>query len=426
MNGLRERMREWPYEWRVGWRYTRAGRATRSNGFISFISGVSMLGIALGVAALIVVLSVMNGFQKEVQNRMLNAVAHVEVLEDRGQALPQMSALEAAAFNQIHVVAVAPFVREQAMLARGEDMRGVQVRGVDPAREPAVTALAAELLPRLEAGGFGVLIGTALADTLGVEAGDSLSLLVPRRSGMADSASAMGAPRVRPLTVVGIFDSGHFEYDSSLALMHVADAQQLFELAGPNGLRLRLDDPDRAPAVVQALANHMPRGTWLTDWTRQNATWFSALGHQKRLLFLILVLIVAVAAFNLVSMLMMSVVDKRADIAILRTLGAAPRSIMVVFMVQGAMVGFMGTGLGLALNLVVALNLPEWIPALEQALGMRFLPKDIYLIDHMPSDPQFGDIAPIVLVSLLLSLLATLYPSWRASQMNPAEALKYE
>ncbi|QCB48390.1 lipoprotein-releasing ABC transporter permease subunit [Hydrogenophaga sp. PAMC20947] len=418
--------REWPYEWRVGWRYTRAGRATRSNGFISFISGVSMLGIALGVAALIVVLSVMNGFQKEVQKRMLSAVAHIEVLEDRGQALPQLPMLETAIFNQIDVVAVAPFVREQAMLARGEDMRGVQVRGVDPAREAAVTALAADLLPRLAAGRFGVLVGTALADTLGVEVGDALSLLVPRRSGMSGSASAMGAPRVRPLTVVGIFDSGHYEYDSSLALMNLADAQQLFELAGPNGLRLRLDDPDRAPAVVQALAKHMPRGTWLTDWTRQNATWFSALGHQKRLLFLILVLIVAVAAFNLVSMLMMSVVDKRADIAILRTLGAAPRSIMLVFMVQGAMVGILGTGLGLALGLVVALNLPEWIPALEQALGVHFLPKDIYLIDHMPSDPQMGDIAPIVLVSLLLSLLATLYPSWRASQMNPAEALKYE
>ena len=419
-------LREWPYEWRVGWRYTRAGRATRSNGFISFISGVSMLGIALGVAALIVVLSVMNGFQKEVQSRMLNAVAHIEVLENGGRALPQLPVLEAAALNQIHVVAVAPFVREQAMLARGEDMRGVQIRGVDPVREPAVTALAAELLPRLTAGSAGVLIGTALAETLGVEAGDALSLLVPRRPGMSDSTAAMGAPRVRPLTVVGIFDSGHYEYDSSLALMNVVDAQQLFELAGPNGLRLRLDDPDLAPVVVQRLASDMPQDTWLTDWTRQNATWFSALGHQKRLLFLILVLIVAVAAFNLVSMLMMSVVDKRADIAILRTLGAAPRSIMLVFMVQGAMVGFLGTGLGLVIGLAVALNLPEWIPALEQALGVRFLPKDIYLIDHMPSDPQLGDIAPIVVVSLLLSLLATLYPSWRASQMNPAEALKYE
>ena len=419
-------LREWPYEWRVGWRYTRAGRATRSNGFISFISGVSMLGIALGVAALIVVLSVMNGFQKEVQSRMLNAVAHIEVLENRGRALPQLPMLETAALNQINVVAVAPFVREQAMLARGEDMRGVQVRGVDPVREPAVTALAAELLPRLTAGSAGVLIGTALAETLGVEEGDALSLLVPRRPGMSDSSAAMGAPRVRPLTVVGIFDSGHYEYDSSLALMNVVDAQQLFELAGPNGLRLRLDDPDLAPAVVQMLASDMPRDTWLTDWTRQNATWFSALGHQKRLLFLILVLIVAVAAFNLVSMLMMSVVDKRGDIAILRTLGASPRSIMAVFMVQGAMVGFLGTGLGLVIGLVVALNLPEWIPALEQALGVRFLPKDIYLIDHMPSDPQMGDIAPIVVVSLLLSLLATLYPSWRASRMNPAEALKYE
>ena len=247
-------LREWPYEWRVGWRYTRAGRATRSNGFISFISGVSMLGIALGVAALIVVLSVMNGFQKEVQSRMLSAVAHVEVLQDRGQALPQLPLLEAAALSPIDVVAAAPFVREQAMLARGEDMRGVQVRGVDPTREPGVTALAAELLPRLTPGSAGVLIGTALAETLGVEEGDALSLLVPRRPGTAGSSGAMGAPRIRPLTVVGIFDSGHYEYDSSLVLVNLEDAQQLFQLDGPNGLRLRLADPDRAPEDHPALA----------------------------------------------------------------------------------------------------------------------------------------------------------------------------
>ncbi|MEX1168080.1 MAG: lipoprotein-releasing ABC transporter permease subunit [Hydrogenophaga sp.] len=415
-----------PYEWRVGWRYTRAGRAARSNGFISFISGVSMLGIALGVAALIIVLSVMNGFQKEVRERMLSAVAHVEVLDDRGWALPDLPTVQATVQRNPAVFATAPFVREQGMLARGEDMRGVQVRGVDPAREGAVTELAIEQLPLLQTGSNGVLIGTALAEALGVAKGDSVSLLVPSRSGMLSAGNAMGAPRVRPLTVVGIFDSGHFEYDSALALMHVGDAQQAFELSGPNGLRLRLTDADLAPAVVRELAPELPRGTWLSDWTRQNASWFSALGHQKRMLFLILVLIVAVAAFNLVSMLMMTVVDKRADIAILRTLGASPRSIMGIFMVQGAMVGVTGTFLGLILGLGIAWNLTEGIPVLERMLDTKFLPKDIYLIDHMPSDPQMGDILPIVLISLLLSLLATLYPSWRASQMNPAEALKYE
>lgn len=415
-----------PYEWLVGWRYTRAGRAARSNGFISFISGVSMLGIALGVAALITVLSVMNGFQKEVRTRMLSAVAHVEVLDDRGWSLPNLPTVEATVLRNSEVVATAPFVREQGMLARGEDMRGVQVRGVDPAREGAVTDLAADQLPLLQAGSNGVLIGTALAEALGVAKGDSVSLLVPSRAGMLSTGSSMGAPRVHPLTVVGIFDSGHFEYDSALALMNVDDAEQAFELGGPNGLRLRLADPDRAPAVVRELAPELPKGTWLSDWTRQNASWFSALGHQKRMLFLILVLIVAVAAFNLVSMLMMTVVDKRADIAILRTLGASPRSIMGIFMVQGAMVGVTGTLLGLVLGLGIAWNLTEGVPVLERLLGTKFLPKDIYLIDHMPSDPQMGDILPIVLISLLLSLLATLYPSWRASQMNPAEALKYE
>jgi lipoprotein-releasing system permease protein len=414
------------YEWLVGWRYTRAGRAARSNGFISFISGVSMMGIALGVAALIIVLSVMNGFQKEVRSRMLSAVAHVEVLDDRGWALPNLPTVETTVRRNPEVVAMAPFVREQAMLARGEDLRGVLVRGVDPAREPAVTDLAAERLPLLQPGGGGVLIGTALAEALGVATGDSVSLLVPSRSGLSGASPSMGAPKIRPFRVVGIFDSGHFEYDSTLVLMNISDAQQAFELGGPNGLRLRLADADRAPAVVQALAPELPMGTWLSDWTRQNASWFTALGHQKRMLFLILVLIVAVAAFNLVSMLMMTVVDKRADIAILRTLGASPKSIMKIFIVQGAMVGVVGTFLGLFLGLGVALNLTEGVPILERALGTKFLPKDIYLIDHMPSDPQMGDILPIVLISLLLSLLATLYPSWRASQMNPAEALKYE
>ena len=414
------------YEWLVGWRYSRAGRAARSSGFISFISGVSMMGIALGVAALIIVLSVMNGFQKEVRARMLSAVAHVEVLDERGWALHNLPTLQATVRNHSEVVASAPFVREQAMLARGEDMRGVQVRGVDPALETAVTDLAADQLPLLVAGEGGVLIGTALAEALGVAKGDTLSLLVPSRPGLFDTGASMRAPKVHPFHVAGIFDSGHYEYDSALVLTNVNDAQAAFDLAGPNGLRLRLADADRAPAVVKALAPELPVGTLLTDWTRQNSQWFSALGHQKRLLFLILVLIVAVAAFNLVSMLMMTVVDKRADIAILRTLGASPKSIMKIFIVQGAIVGVVGTLAGLLIGLVVAFNVTEGVPVLERMLGIRFLSKDIYLIDHMPSDPQVGDILPIVLISLVLSLLATLYPSWRASQMNPAEALKYE
>ncbi len=418
-----------PYELLVGWRYTRAGRGTRRNGFISFISAVSVLGIALGVAALIIVMSVMNGFQKEVRERMLGALSHIEVVDERGWTLPDLAGVTAQVQAQPQVVATAPFVIGQALMARGEDMRGVQVRGVDPVQEAAVTQLAAAQLPRLKAGGMGALIGVGLAQKLGVHEGDAVSLMVPRTTNPfapGGGAAAGSAPRVQRLTVVGIFDAGHFEYDSTLVLMHLADAQTAFELVGPNGVRVHLADADQAPVVAGALAAELPAGIWLRDWTRQNATWFSALGHQKRLLFLILVLIVAVAAFNLVAMLMMTVVDKRADIAILRTLGASPSGVMAVFVVQGALVGVIGTGLGLLLGLGVAWNLGTWVPALEHLLGTQFLSKDIYLIDHMPSDPRSGDIVPIVLVSLLLSLVATLYPSWRASRVNPAEALKYE
>ena len=415
-----------PYELILGWRYTRAGRATRRNGFISFISGVSMLGIALGVAALIIVLSVMNGFQKEVRDRMLSVLAHVEVFEPSGQALPDLPATLAAIERHPEVVGAAPFVGAQALIARGEDMKGALVRGIDPALEPRVTDLAAALsntvLPRLVPGEFGIVLGGELARSLGVITGDSVTLIAP--SGQVTPAGVV--PRIRQMTVVGTFDSGHYEYDAALALMHMDDAARIFRVEGATGVRVKIRDLHAAREVAVSIGADLPPGLSVTDWTRQNRTWFAAVQLEKRMMFIILTLIVAVAAFNLVSTLVMTVTDKRADIAILRTLGASPRSIMGIFMVQGAMVGVIGTLAGLVLGLGIAFNIDTIVPAIEHALRTSFLPKDIYLISRMPSDPQQGDIVPIAVISLVLAFVATLYPSWRASRVNPAEALRYE
>ena len=415
-----------PYELIVGWRYTRAGRSTRRNGFISFISGVSMLGIALGVGALIIVLSVMNGFQKEVRDRMLGVVSHIEIFAPNGAALPDLARTLAEVRANPQVVGAAPFIATQALLARGEDMKGAIVRGIDPAAEPSVTELAVDLqnsaLTRLIPGEFGVVLGGELARSLGVRQGDKVTLVAP--SGQVTPAGVV--PRLKQMTVVGTFDSGHYEYDSGLVLMHLDDAARIFLLEGPTGVRLKLRDLHQAREVGAQLERTLTGDLVVRDWTRQNRSWFAAVQVEKRMMFIILTLIVAVAAFNLGSTLVMTVTDKRADIAILRTLGASPRSVMGIFVVQGAMVGVIGTLAGLALGLGVAFNIDVIVPALEHLFHASFLPRDIYLISRMPSEPQQADIVPIAIISLVLAFLATLYPSWRASQVNPAEALRYE
>ncbi|GAB4400050.1 MAG: lipoprotein-releasing ABC transporter permease subunit [Rhodoferax sp.] len=415
-----------PFEWLLGWRFTRSGRATRRNGFISFISGVSMLGIALGVAALIIVLSVMNGFQKEVRDRMLSVVAHIEILSPDGQALSNVDQTLRLVQAVPQVVGAAPFIAAQALLARGDEMKGAMIRGVDPSLEPQVLALGSErqlrTLAQLHPGDFGLVLGSELARGLGVGVGDKLTLAAP--SGQVTPAGMM--PRLKQMTVVGIFDSGHYEYDATLAFIHLADAQKIFRLEGPSGVRVKLQDLQQARAVAIQLMQRLGEGVLVRDWTRQNRTWFAAVQLEKRMMFIILTLIVAVAAFNLVSTLVMTVTDKRADIAILRTLGASPASIMAIFVVQGAMVGVIGTLAGLMLGLGVAYNIDVIVPALERALGASFLPRDVYLISRMPSDPQQGDIVPVALISLALAFVATLYPSWRASRVNPAQALRYE
>ena len=416
----------WPYELQIGWRYTRAGRTGRRNGFISFISGVSMLGIGLGVAALIIVLSVMNGFRKEVQDRMLSVIAHVEVMAADGNALPDWRATAAKVRSNPEVVGVAPFVASQALMARGDDMRGVIVRGISPNDEATVTEVAARLkdtvLARLVPGNWGIVLGIELARSLGVREGDKVTLVLP--GGQITPAGEV--PRLKQLTVVGTFDAGHYEYDSTLALVHVDDAAKLFRVEGPTGVQLRLKNVNDAREVGSALQSSLGPQYNVRDWTRTNANWFSAVELEKRLMFIILTLIVAVAAFNLVSTLVMTVTDKQADIAILRTLGASPRSVMGVFMVQGALSGVIGTLGGVVFGLLVAFNVGTLVSGLEAMLRVTFLPSSVYLISRMPSDPQSGDIIPIVVISLLLSFVATLYPSWRASRVQPAEALRYE
>jgi len=414
-----------PYEWHIGWRYTRAGRAGRRNGFISFISGVSMLGIALGVAALIIVLSVMNGFQKEVRDRMLSVIAHIEVFDAGGGALPDWRATAAAARRDVRVVGAAPFVAAQALVGRGDELRGAVVRGIDPGAEAEVTDLARTrqpLLAQLREGEWNIVLGVELARQVGARTGDKVTIVAP--GGQVTPAGVV--PRLKQFTLVGVFEAGHYEYDSGLALIHVDDAARLFRVEGPTGVQLRLADVHAARTAAAALQASLGPDVNVRDWTRTNRNWFDAVQIEKRLMFIILTLIVAVAAFNLVSTLVMTVTDKRADIAILRTLGASPRSIMGIFIVQGAAAGVMGTFGGVALGLAVALNIDVIVPAIERMLGMAFLPGNIYLISRMPSEPLAGDIVPIAVISLLLAFAATLYPSWRASRVNPAEALRYE
>lgn len=415
-----------PYELLIGWRYTRTGRSGRRNRFLSFISGVSILGIALGVAALIIVLSVMNGFQKEVRDRMLAVIAHVEIVEPGGSALPDWRAVAQAARADPRVVGAAPFVAAQALIARGDDMHAAIVRGISPADEATVTPLAAQLrdgvLAALQPGAFRIVLGAELARALGVRAGDKITLVAA--GGQLTPAGVI--PRLKQFTVAGTFSAGHYEYDAGLALIDLDDAARFFRTGGPTGVQLRLSDVHEARAVAAALMQRLDPGLLVRDWTRTNRTWFDAVQIEKRLMFIILTLIVAVAAFNLVSTLVMTVTDKRADIAILRTLGASPRSIMAIFMVQGAAAGVIGTAGGVAFGLLVAFNIDVIVPAIEHAFGVAFLPASIYLISRMPSEPLASDVVPITLIALLLAFVATLYPSWRASRVDPAAALRYE
>ncbi|MFC4520012.1 lipoprotein-releasing ABC transporter permease subunit [Cupriavidus pinatubonensis] len=415
---------KFPYEWQIGWRYTRASKRASRNTFISFISMISMLGIALGVAALIVVLSVMNGFQKEVRDRMLSVLSHIEVIGP--SALPDWQRTAAEAMRNKEVIGAAPYVAAQAMLTREDAVRGVLLRGVDPAEEPKVSDIGKQFkaghMESLQPGEFGIALGNELANAMGVQVGDKITLLAPQ--GTITPAGVL--PRLKQFTVVGVFSSGHFEFDSALALVNIRDAETLFRMTGPTGVRLKLADMQRAPQVANELAGTMSGELYLRDWSKQNRNWFAAVQTEKRMMFIILTLIIAVAAFNLVSTLVMTVTDKQADIAILRTMGAQPGSIMKIFIVQGVAIGFIGTLLGVAGGTLIATNIDVIVPFIERLLHVQFLPRDIYFISELPSDPRVNDIATIGIISFVLATLATIYPSWRAARVNPAEALRYE
>jgi len=424
--------RNLPYEWLIGLRYTRAGKRSNRNSFISFISLISVAGIALGVAALVVVLSVMNGFEKEVTSRMLSVLAHVEVFDGRG-AMPDWRAQADVARRNPEVRGVAPFVETQGMLVNDDEMRPAVIRGVLPDMEPQVSDVAKQVkqgsFAALTPGASNIVLGTVLAQTLGVKVGDRLTLLTaaPAAPGQGGQGGVAGMlPRPHAFNVVGIFEAGHQQFDASLAFVHLDDAQALQGMAAPSGLRLRLDDMYAAPRVARELKQSMTGELYMRDWSQVNAVWFAAVQSQKRMMFIILAMIIAVAAFNLVSTLVMTVRDKQAEVAILRTLGASPGAIMRIFMVQGTLVGLMGTLIGIGLGMLVALNVDVIVPSIERLFGVHFLDKSIYFISEIPSELLWGDVGRIGGIAVLLAFVATLYPSWSAARVHPAEALRYE
>ncbi len=413
------------FELFVGMRYT---RAKRKNHFISFISLTSMIGIALGVAALIVVLSVMNGFQKELRTRILGVASHLEITSSNNQ-LAGWQLIAADASKREHVLASAPYITAQGMLSYGQGVQGAIVRGILPAAEDKVADLGSHMkaghLSDLRPGEFGIILGADLAFAIGAQMGDKVVLLAPQ--GQFTPTGVV--PRIKQFTVVGLFQIGMYEYDAGLALIHMEDAAKLYRMGDKvSGVRLKLDDLFNAPAIATTINTQLNQSGsyYVTDWTQQHANFFRAVQMEKRVMFIILTLIVAVAAFNIVSTLVMAVTDKRADIAIMRTFGASPRSIMMIFIIQGALIGIIGTVVGAFFGILIALNIGTIIPFIEGLFHVQFLAKDVYYISDLPSDLIWSDVITIVIMSFILSLFATLYPSWKASKINPAEALRYE
>ena len=411
------------YEFFIGMRYT---RAKRRNHFISFISFISVIGIALGMTVLITVMSVMNGFQREIRTRILGVASHVQLSGADGKLSDWQQAAKAALRND-QVIATAPFVNAQGLLTNGSAVRGAYIRGVVPEHEDRVADIGKHMrsgsLDNLKSGEYGIVLGVELARALGAVQGDKVVLVAPQ--GQVTPAGIL--PRLRQFTVVGIFGVDHYEYDSGLALIDLEDAQRLFRFGDAvSGVRLKLKDLFKAIEVSRDLSRSLGPDIYASDWTRQHANFFRAVQIEKRMMFIVIILIIAVAAFNIVSSLIMVVTDKQADIAILRTLGAAPSSITKIFIIQGTLIGVVGTLLGLAGGISLALNVETVVPFIESMLGIKFLAKDVYYITDLPSELQTADVIVTAVVSFALTMLATLYPSWRAAKTNPAEALRYE
>lgn len=413
-----------PYELKIGLRYAFSAKGRGRDLVVSIISFFSSAGIALGVAALIVVLSVMNGFQKELRTRILSVASHIEI-----RAFPQVEdwhMVEQVARQNPHVQAVAPYVIGQAMLSYDSVSRGSLVRGIAPDAENTVADIEDHMLSGslddLRSGEFGIVIGMEQARMLGVGMGDDIVVIVPQGS----STPVGTVPRMRSFKVAGIFDIGMYEYDSGLALVHIDDAQRLYRMTGVSGVRLKLDDLFNAPVIGREISDVLPFNLEVRDWTRSHANFFRAVQIEKRMMFLILILIILVATFNIISAQVMAVAEKRADIAILRTLGASPSSILAIFIFQGALVGVIGTLLGVAGGIALALNIDVVVPAIERLFHVQFLDKSVYYISELPSDLQSNDVMIIAATAFFFALAATIYPAWKAARVNPAAALRYE
>ena len=412
-----------PYELMLGFRYT---KARRRNGFISFISFSSMIGIALGVTALITVLSIMNGFQEELRERILGMTAHMTINEESDR-LNDWESLYNQLINQPHIEGAAPNIMEQGMLTLGDKVKGVAVRGVLPEFEGQVADIESKMitgsLNLLEPKKYKVILGAELVVTLGVSIGDKVTLIAPQ-----GSVSPVGVvPRIKRFTVAGVFEAGMHEYDSSLAIVHIADAQKVFKYKQEvSALQLKLDDMFNVGLVKHQLGGVVDKTLYMRDWRQQHSNFFRAIEMEKRMMFIVLTLIVMVAAFNIVSTMVMVVTDKQSDIAVLRTIGASPFSVQLIFIIQGMIIGVLGVLLGLVGGLSLALNIDVIVPFIENALGFQFFPPDIYYISNVPSKLVWSDVYYIASISFVLTLLATLYPARKAAKIQPAEALRYE
>ena len=413
----------WSYEWILGTRYL---RATRGRGFLSFISVVSVLGLAIGVAVLIVVLSVMNGFERELKTRILSVTSHATLMGLDG-SLKDWRADQARALKMPGVLAAAPYIEAQALLMHGAHTAGTTVRGVLAEQERRAVGLAQRIeggrIEDLTDGGYQIILGDALAAALAAGIGDDVVLIAPQ----GDVTPAGIEPRMRRFHVAGTFHSGMYEFDRALALVNMGDAARLYQMGDSvSGVRLALRDAFMAPRLVRDLAVSLGGGYYVSDWTRNHANFFRSIEITKSMLFVILLLVVAVAAFNIVATLVMVVKDKRADIAILRTLGAGPRNILLIFTIQGAFIGLAGTLAGAVLGLTLAANLEALVHGLERLLGTHFLDARVYFMSDLPAHAEAGDVLRICGVAFALCALATLYPAWRAAGTQPAEALRHD